>query len=44
MSDIEFEIGYVSICVLVACIVVSLVCLHTQLFLFQKHLQYKPID
>ena len=29
---------------IIDCREVGLVCLHTQLFLFQKHLQYKPIE
>ena len=35
--------GCNSRCVSLVARVVSLVCLHTQLILFQKHLQYKPI-
>ena len=35
--------GCNSICVSLLGRVVSLVCLHTQLILFQNHLQYKPI-
>ena len=44
MSGIEFEMGCNSICISLAGIVVCLVCLCTQLLLFQKHLDYKPID
>ena len=44
MSCNGFEIGSNSICVSLTGRLVSLVCLWTQLFLFQKHLQYKPID
>ena len=36
-------IGCNSICTLLVGRVISLACLHTQLILFQKHLQYKSI-
>ena len=44
MSSIWYEIGYNLICASLTGIVVSLVCLCTQLFLFQKCLQYKLTD
>ena len=44
MSGIKFEMGSNSICLSLAGIVVDLVCLCTQLLLFQNHLQYKPFN
>ena len=44
MSGMGFEIGCHSICISLTGGLVSLVCLCTQLFSFQKYLQYKPID
>ena len=43
MLGVEFKMCCNSICVSLVGMAVSLVCSHTQLFLFQKHLQYKPI-
>ena len=40
MSGIGFEISCYSICVSLT----GIVCLYTQLFLFWKYLQYKPVD
>ena len=44
MSGIAFDMGSNAIYVSLAGILVSLVCLCTELYLLQKHLQYKPID